>query len=158
MSEEKKSFTIRETTITNYEVVDENGDGEPECDEFGNNLFETREEAEQVLCREEEIAKRVNKLRRYQVMVTFDKFEDVVAETEQEAKRIAQARIDELVEDLSATEVSAWGMAVGDMFYSTEGSIEETDTDDERAAWDDALTSEDYPLEKKDEEENDDDN
>ena len=154
MSEEKKSFTIKESIITYYEVVDENG--ERMYGDYQNNLFDTREEAEQVLCREEEIAKRVNKLRRYSLMVCFDKFADVVAETEEEAKRIAQARIDELVEDLSATEVSAWGMAVGDMFYSTEGSIEETDTDDERAAWDDALTSEDYPLE--DEEEIDDDN
>jgi len=53
MSEEKKNkepkLTIRETPIIHYEVVDENGDGEPECDEFGNNLFETREEAERVL-------------------------------------------------------------------------------------------------------------
>ena len=58
MSVEKKSkepkLTIRETPIIHYEVIDENGDGEPECDEFGNNLFETREEAERVLCKEEE--------------------------------------------------------------------------------------------------------
>ena len=51
MSEEKKSeepkLTIRETTIIHYEVVDESGElcGDSE----GNNLFDTREEAERVL-------------------------------------------------------------------------------------------------------------
>ncbi len=56
MIEEKKSkepkLTIRETTIIQYEVVDE--DGNLMSDEQGDNLFDTREEAEQVVCQAEE--------------------------------------------------------------------------------------------------------
>ena len=95
------------------------------------------------------------KLRRYQISVVLDRFVDVVADNEEEAKRIAQAKIDELVEDLLVTQVSAWDMAVGDMFYEPLGSVEETETDDEKEAWHWALRSEDYP--KKDDKENDDD-
>ena len=81
------------------------------------------------------------KLRRYQISVVLDRFVDVVADNEEEAKRIAQAKIDELVEDLLVTKVSAWGMAVGDMFYEPLGSVEETETDDDEAAWDWAVRS-----------------
>ena len=95
------------------------------------------------------------KLRLYQISVVLDRFVDVVADNEEEAKRIAQAKIDELVEDLLVTQVSAWDMAVGDMFYEPLGSVEETETDDEKEAWHWALRSEDYP--KKDDKENDDD-
>jgi len=91
------------------------------------------------------------KLRRYQISVWFDRFVDVVADSEVEAKRIAQSRIDELVEDLLVTKVTAWDMAIGDMFYQPLGSVEETETDDEEEAWDWALTSKDYPK-KNDEE------
>ena len=91
------------------------------------------------------------KLRRYQISVWLDRFVDVVADNEEEAKRIAQAKIDELVEDLLGTKVSAWDMAIGDMFYQPLGSVEETETDDEEEAWDWALTSKDYPK-KNDEE------
>jgi len=91
------------------------------------------------------------KLRRYQISVWLDRFVDVVADSEVEAKRIAQSKIDELVEDLLVTKVSAWDMAIGDMFYQPLGSVEETETDDEEEAWDWALTSEDYPK-KNDEE------
>jgi len=91
------------------------------------------------------------KLRRYQISVWLDRFVDVVADNEEEAKRIAQSRIDELVEDLLVTKVSAWDMAIGDMFYQPLGSVEETETDDEKETWDWALTSKDYPK-KNDEE------
>ncbi len=91
------------------------------------------------------------KLRRYQISVWLDRFVDVVADSEVEAKRIAQSRIDELVEDLLVTKVTAWDMAIGDMFYQPLGSVEETETDDEEEAWDWALTSKDYPK-KNDEE------
>ncbi len=91
------------------------------------------------------------KLRRYQISVVLDKFVDVVADNEEEAKRIAQARIDELVKDLLITQVSAWNMAVGDMFYEPLGSAEETETDDEEEAWHWALTSKDYPKENDEE-------
>ncbi len=94
------------------------------------------------------------KLRRYQISVWLDRFVDVVADNEEEAKRIAQSRIDELVRDLLATDVKKWNMAVGDMFYEPLASVEETETDDDEAAWDWALRSEDYP--KKDDKENDD--
>ncbi len=94
------------------------------------------------------------KLRRFNVSVCLDQFVDVVADSEEEAKRIAQAKIDELIEDLLVTRVSAWGMAVGDMFYEPLGAVEETETDDDEAAWDWAVRSEDYP--KKDDKENDD--
>lgn len=89
------------------------------------------------------------KLRRYQISVVLDKFVDVVADNEKEAKRIAQARIDELVKDLLETQVSAWDMAVGDMFYEPLGSAEETETDNEEEAWHGALRSEDYPKSAK---------
>ena len=89
------------------------------------------------------------KLRRYQISVVLDRFVDVVADSEKEAKRIAQAKIDELVEDLLVTQVSAWDMAVGDMFYEPLGSADETETDDEKEAWHWALRSKDYPLEKE---------
>ena len=95
------------------------------------------------------------KLRRYQLSVVLDRFVDVVADNEEEAERIAQARIDGLVRDLLATDVKKWNMAVGDMFYEPLASVEETETDDEEEAWHWALRSEDYP--KKDDKENDDD-
>ena len=85
------------------------------------------------------------KLRRYQLSVVLDRFVDVVADNEEEAERIAQAKIDELVEDLLVTKVSAWDMAVGDMFYEPLASVEETETDDVEEAWNWALRSEDYP-------------
>ena len=91
------------------------------------------------------------KLRRYQISVVLDRFVDVVADNEEEAKRIAQARIDQLVKDLLVTQVSAWDMAVGDMFYEPLGSAEETETDDEEEAWGWALTSKDYPKENDEE-------
>ena len=49
MSKEKKktAFAIRETSIINYEVVDE--EGEVVEDSEGNNLFDTRDEAQQVV-------------------------------------------------------------------------------------------------------------
>jgi len=92
-----------------------------------------------------EIASEVTKLRRFNVSVCLDRFVDVVADSEEEAKRIAQAKIDELVEDLLVTKVSAWDMAVGDMFYEPLASVEETETDDVEEAWNWALRSEDYP-------------
>ena len=88
-------------------------------------------------------------LRRYQISLCLDQFIDVVADSEVEAKRIAQARIDGLVRDLLATQVSAWDMAVGDMFYEPLGAVEETETDDEEEAWHWALRSKDYPLKGK---------
>ena len=103
----------------------------------------------------DEIASEVTKLRRFNVSVCLDRFVDVVADSEVEAKRIAQSRIDELVRDLLATDVKKWYMAVGDMFYEPLGSVEETETEDEKEAWHWALRSEDYP--KKDDKENDDD-
>jgi len=102
----------------------------------------------------DEIASEVTKLRRFNVSVCLDRFVDVVADSEVEAKRIAQSRIDELVRDLLATRVSAWDMAVGDMFYEPLGSVEETEADDENEAWHWALRSKDYP--KKDDKEDDD--
>ena len=102
----------------------------------------------------DEIASEVTKLRRFNVSVCLDRFVDVVADSEVEAKRIAQSRIDELVRDLLATRVSAWDMAVGDMFYEPLASVEETETDDEDEAWHWALRSKDYL--KKDDKENDD--
>ena len=102
----------------------------------------------------DEIASEVTKLRRYQVSVTLDKFVDVVADTEQESRRLAQGRIDKLVKDLLVTHVKTWDMAVGDMFYEPVASVEETETDDEDEAWHWALRSKDYL--KKDDKENDD--
>tara|TARA_R100001594_G_scaffold121226_1_gene157020 strand:- start:2875 stop:3042 length:168 start_codon:yes stop_codon:yes gene_type:complete len=48
----KNKITIRETTIIQYEVVDENG--ELIDDGQGSNLFDTREEAEKVACQAKE--------------------------------------------------------------------------------------------------------
>jgi len=49
---QEPKLTIRETHIIQYEVVDENG--ELMNDNQGNTLFDTREEAEQVVCQTEE--------------------------------------------------------------------------------------------------------
>ena len=78
----KPKLTIRETHIIQYEVVDENG--ELMNDNQGNTLFDTREEAEQVVCQAEE--DKVWKERYDKLTVHCLKCDDIFRETEPPAK------------------------------------------------------------------------
>ena len=79
--------------------------------------------------------------------IVLEKIVAVMAETEKEAERIATAHLQERLEDLLVTRVSAWSHDV-----ETEFTWPEVNTND-ISAWDAedediedwALTSEDYP-------------